>query len=335
MNKTYFIDPNASDDFREYKSLLELFGYSKGRFVVEYPKNWSAIILGYLDKLEIDGVTRMRIVEELKKKQNEMIKLNGQIEENISWIDFANKFSTEFSPSSKLIGKSTEKQIDYIIDNVLLSGLDDGATTRVTFPETIDNYRDLIRPIFGMGTEVFVADRFFQLRRINDIHLHSTRRNDIHPKSPFESLSALKNEDNITRDLNKKFPIHYDNYNFLLELVRDADRSSKTRKLIIFFEEKKFVDNFTKNDHSYLVEHDITSISKEASLKNITLEYRIIPQHAFSRTHWRLVFCTKCALHIDAGIRFSSKKLKNSATWVTPETLSDLISPYEKYFPEK
>jgi hypothetical protein len=274
----------------------------------------------------------MRVVEDLKKKQNEMIKLNGKIDENLRWIDIANQLASEFSPSSKLIGTSADSKVDYIIDNVLLSGLDDGASAQLTFRETIENYRDLIRPIFGMGTEVFLADRFFQLRRFNDLYV--AKRKHVERESPFQMLDALKTEDVITPELDKKYPIHYDNYNFLVELARDANNSSKTRKLIIFFEEKRLVDNYNKDDYLALVQHDMTSIAKKASLKNISLEYRIIPQSSFSRNHWRLVFCTKCALHIDAGIRFSSKKLKNSASWVPPEALYDLISPYEKYFPK-
>ena len=339
MNKTYFIDPNASDNFLEYKLLLELFGYSKGRFIVQYPNDWNKIISSYLEKLEVDGVTRVKIIEDLRKKKNEMIKISREEVDNSNWIECANRYASQFSPCSKLIGRSHDSKVDYSLNDVLLSGLDDGATAQVTFLETIENYRNLIRPIFGMGTEVFLADRFFQLRKISDQQVVIPRRNDTQRVSPFEILSILKNKENIISGediisgLNKKYPIQYDYYNFLLEIVRDADQSSKTKKIVIFFEEKKFKDNVTNNDYMFLVEHDISAILKKASLKKISLEYRIIPKNFFSRIHWRLVFCTKCALHIDAGIRFSSKGLKNSASWVAPSALSDLISPYEKYFP--
>jgi hypothetical protein len=253
LNKTYFIDPNASKDFRDYKSLLELFGYSKGRFIVEFPDNWNKIISSYLDNLEIDGITRTRIIEDLRKKKNEMIKISGDVVDNSSWFECANRYASQFSPYSKLIGGSHDSKVDYTLNDVLLSGLDDGATAQVTFTESIDNYRNLIRPIFGMGTEVFLADRFFQLRKFSDTHLFLPRRNDTQRVSPFQSLSVLKDEGNIITELNRKYPIQYNHYNFLLELVRDADQSSKTKKIIIFFEEKKFKDNVTNNDYLFLV----------------------------------------------------------------------------------
>ena len=331
MNKTYLVDPKASDNFRDYKALLELFGYAKGRFIIEFPNDWSSIVLNYLDALEIDGVLRTRVIEEFKKKKREMLKPSQNLNECKNWSDLTTSVSSLYSPSPKTIGKENGKA-DYIFEDVVLTGLDDGATSRATFSESIDNYRELIRPIFEMGTEVFIADRYFQLRRFKE--KDEAKNNILQSKSSFQSLSALKSESSINRDLDRKYPINRDSFNFLVEILKDADKSSRTRKVVVFFEEKNFVKNLTENDFCYLLEKDIAVLAEKASLQNVVLEYRIIPQKSFARNHWRLVFCTKCALHFDAGIRFSTKALKNSASWVAPSDLYDLISPYEKFFPD-
>lgn len=331
MNETYLADPAASKDFRDYKALLELFGFSKGRFLVEYPEDWSKTVLEYLDNLHIDGVVRKRAVEELLKKKNEMIQGPPIFEDGMAWAENAKKVIPEYFPESKIIGKKNDSHCDYNLEEVIIAGLDDSNTARSTFLETVNNYVTLTKPICSIASEIFIADRYFQLRSFKKSDI-ADRRN-IAKKSAFQQLKSLISDSEITKKLSSKYSLNRDHYQFLLEFMIEAEKSSRAKHIVVFFEKQKLINNITEDDYVYLIEKDMASIAEKASLKKVKLEYNIIPHNVYAKNHWRLIFCTKCAIHLDAGIRFSRKGLKNTASWVARKDLLEMISRYEKYFP--
>ena len=100
----------------------------------------------------------------------------------------------------------------------------------------------------------------------------------------------------------------------------------------MLFEEIRLKNDRTDDDYEHLVSSDIKAIRTKFCLEDDQLSYRIIKKDIYRQCHWRLIFCIRCAIHIDAGLRFSSRGLKNTASWVGGNDLVPHIEMFEPYF---
>jgi len=123
MNEKFLLNPFSSDNYTEYRVIMEQFGFSKGKFLLEYPSNWSTLILDKLDANSIGELKRKKAVEKLNKFVREMIPLEFAFSNNKSWLENAEILREMQENAAKIITDNPDdNQIDF--EDAVIFGVD-------------------------------------------------------------------------------------------------------------------------------------------------------------------------------------------------------------------
>ena len=294
MNDLFTLDPSLPNSYLNVSNILDNFGFSKGRFIFSYPKDWNPFFLQILESLS--GLDRSRAQIYLEKKAKEIINLNIPYDTNKSWLSNAEIFDKQ--DKYKALKACSIQELLVFLDKD-----SENYYGACFFKENEKNYLDILSLLPFFNKEIFIVDKYFHLRKFKKIINLNTFNNKVAEKFPKE-LSIKKALDEH-KSIQEKIL-------FLRSFVCDCIKTHPSSTIIISFNKESLENDFTGEDQEICITHDLNKLKADLNLPDRCLGYSLINPKDFP--HWRLVSGINAGLHLDAGIRFSNKT--NHARWI-------------------
>jgi len=98
MHAVFAVEPRSIDNWKDFRYLIEKFGFHKGVLIARYPKKWMSLVLDACDANNIGDVERLKVVEKLRQaKEDRMLNTpfpfdGGEWLENVNKPGVANIF---------------------------------------------------------------------------------------------------------------------------------------------------------------------------------------------------------------------------------------------------
>lgn len=109
MIKKFAVDPATLSNYRDFRYVMEKFGYSTGRVLAALPKSWAKDIL---DRLDVGDIERARIVEKLRQYKEDRIVPSGVSYDVLkSWVENACE-KRDVIPLHGIIASSVSKECE-------------------------------------------------------------------------------------------------------------------------------------------------------------------------------------------------------------------------------
>ena len=243
MNEIFAIDPYAPDDLKDIKAMLEKFGLSNGRFIANYPDDWSRMLSEHAQNLQ--GLDRSRFVRLLDIHKDALIAVNLHFKRAKSWIENASEAKDTKKDISRVLAATQNPFGIETLHKFLWEDDLENNSRGAHIPMTTDAYKRAVRPLFQNSTEIHLVDPFFQLRG--------------------ESGGMHKGRVSVLRE-------------FLIE----ADSSDRCEIFKIHFnrDDKSFPK---KTDQESRIENDLNNIFEQIKLDKLSIEYDIQNEMAHGR----------------------------------------------------
>lgn len=159
VNDIYAIDPNAPEDLKDLKLLSELFGFSHGRFVAEYPADWVYFLQSRLKEMGSLDQSRASIL--LNKFLKNTLPVEGGYMRSKDWLSNALEFQSKEHKFKKIITSENVKNIPSLSSILYEDELPDARGDHIK-PD-LNSYRHAVGPLFLVSTEIHIQDMYFTL----------------------------------------------------------------------------------------------------------------------------------------------------------------------------
>jgi|SRR5690554_975301 len=159
MNKIYSISPELFTTANELGFTLNSFGFYKGRYLAQLPKNWLKMV--YESTYHLPDVEKKRINSILNKKKNSLLKLSLPYESSKSWLDN----SIELLQNNQLDGVITNQPIEsesiFTVADIIDGNLP--STSGIQISSTSKNIIKQMEVILKSSQEVYLVDPYLSL----------------------------------------------------------------------------------------------------------------------------------------------------------------------------
>ena len=159
MNEKFALDPTACRNALELKYLLEKFGFSQGRFLVEYPAKWRKLLYQHIDTFPpVEQQKAKRFVE--KARDRGLLPSGLPFDANQPWM-------------SNAIAQKRQGQLTQVIgeahpDALASTDVDDdvlGDSGSIRVLATAENLIRLAQPLLDASGEVVLIDPYVCLAK--------------------------------------------------------------------------------------------------------------------------------------------------------------------------
>lgn len=159
MNEKFALDPTACRNALELKYLLEKFGFSQGRFLVEYPAKWRKLLYQHIDTFPpVEQQKAKRFVE--KARDRGLLPSGLPFDANQPWM-------------SNAIAQKRQGQLTQVIgeahpDALASTDVDDdvlGDSRSIRVLATAENLIRLAQPLLDASGEVVLIDPYVCLAK--------------------------------------------------------------------------------------------------------------------------------------------------------------------------
>ena len=167
MNNIYAIDPSPEKDLKDLSVLSNLFGFSTGRFIANYPNDWISFLKKTIEQMK--PIEKVRAGVLLTKIQKNSLPFDDpslySYKRGSNWISNASELQQRLFVFTQVVeAKELEKflhrtdlpdgQGDHIIRPIGLSHQKWSDLLLLTYERLID-------PLFRVSTEIHVQDMHF------------------------------------------------------------------------------------------------------------------------------------------------------------------------------
>lgn len=159
VNDIYAIDPNAPEDLRDLKLLSELFGFSHGRFVAEYPSDWVYFLQSRLKEMGSLDQSRASIL--LDKFLKNTLPIEGRYLRSKDWLSNALEFQSKEHKFKNIVTSENSKNIPSLSKILYEDELPDARGEHIK-PD-LNSYRCAVAPLFLVSSEIHIQDMYFTL----------------------------------------------------------------------------------------------------------------------------------------------------------------------------
>lgn len=159
VNDIYAIDPGAPQDLRDLKLLAELFGFSHGRFIAEYPAEWPLILQGKFKTLRPIDQSRASVL--LEKFLSNTLPVEGRYLRGKDWLSNVLDFQSKEHKFKKIVTANEVYDLPTLSQVLYEDELPDSRGEHIK--PTINSYRFAIAPLFTVSTEIHIQDMYFFL----------------------------------------------------------------------------------------------------------------------------------------------------------------------------
>jgi hypothetical protein len=171
MNDLYGVDPATPSNLRDLSDLMKIFGPSEGRFIADFPMQWSSELHKHMHK--VSDVGQLAMVEAwLRLSKYAVLPVKTIYKNNQSWQENAFALKDEVL---KIIGPSGRP-------SNIIQPLDKLLTDPEAFPDarsghivrTSASYVNAIKPILFCSPKIVLVDPYFALQFL-DKHTRTWR----------------------------------------------------------------------------------------------------------------------------------------------------------------
>lgn len=90
MHRLFAIEPEAISNWKDFRYVIEKFGYSKGTVIACFPGKWPKLVIDACRKNGVGDMEFTRIVEKLRQaKSDRLCNLGLQYDRDFGWLDNA------------------------------------------------------------------------------------------------------------------------------------------------------------------------------------------------------------------------------------------------------
>ncbi len=216
MNEIYAIDPEALNNFDQLALLANMFGFTEGRFISEFPQNWESKLIQELMKKNpdlLDGPKRLRMIKFIEKfKESSIPTTKASYRFTKNWIENAldNVNSREFN--AIICQNETLSPKCIAIEEVLYGEkLVDSRSCKIASDHS--KYINLMLPLLIKSTELYLQD--VNLKLFDGVNVRYRAKNFI--ELLFSKIKETERCNKIT------FILGEENYSFkaMKEKLRD------------------------------------------------------------------------------------------------------------------
>ncbi len=159
VNDIYAIDPNAPENLKDLKLMSELFGFSHGRFVAEYPADWIYFLQNRLKEMGPLDQSRASIL--LNKFLKNTLPIEGGYLRSKDWLSNALEFQSKEHKFKNIVTTENSKNIPSLSKILYEEELPDARGEHIK-PD-IKSYRHAVAPLFLVSSEIHIQDMYFTL----------------------------------------------------------------------------------------------------------------------------------------------------------------------------
>ena len=155
VNEIYAVDPSAIKDSRDFEFLLELFGFSRGRFIAEYPCNWDSFL--QREAREMPPLDQARMCRLLQRFKAHTLPSDVTYLTQDSWLCNALEQRAQFT---EIVTTPNDEGLPSLED--IFQELADSQGGHIS--RDVITYKTIIRPLFLTSTEIHIQDQYFNFR---------------------------------------------------------------------------------------------------------------------------------------------------------------------------
>ena len=159
MNDIYAIDPSAPQDLRDLKLMAELFGFAHGRFVAEYPIEWSFLLQSKFKDLKPIEQSRASIL--MAKFLSNTLPVEGRYLRSKDWLSNVLDLQSKEHKFKKIVVANQESDLSTLSQVLYEDELPDSRGEHIK--PTINSYRFAMNPLFLVSSEIHIQDMYFFL----------------------------------------------------------------------------------------------------------------------------------------------------------------------------
>lgn len=158
MNDDYAIEPSAFSNAMELRFVLNKFGFSEGRFLAQYPKNWVKRLDDSLASLQDVERSRVALIIEKSRKAGSLGTRGWAFDGGRSWVD--NVASVRHALAAVAVAEKNRHGFPLLRDV-----LDDSEFFRPGRSERIEarpeEYVRVAKPLLSASHQVVLVDPYF------------------------------------------------------------------------------------------------------------------------------------------------------------------------------
>lgn len=325
LNEIFVIDPKATDQARDplgqFHHLLDKFGFGTGVFIGGYPNNWANKVLGEFAHLK--GTERSKLVILLKNIEDSVYPVKGIYKDQLHWIENALRLKDIKKEIEGVITSAPRSEKSFTVEEVLDKRFSQKYRRSILVKKEVDNYTKVSKLLIELSTELFLADRFFHLRR-QPRRGEKTRSKKVINSPRFKKLE----------DYDKYLEMNEDSCSLLKGFIRIANWSKKTKRFRVLFSEIKWDEiPIPRKIQNELIDRDLKRIVKEEAINDLEVDFVLLPREK-SEHHPRYLFSMKGGLEFGSGFDFFKKTEKNKITWIDEADLQLEFDYFSGFFPE-
>lgn len=159
MNDRYGVDPAAATSTLELASLLRQFGPEHGRFIFDFPPNWSEEVGGL--RHEARDFERRRIELWMERAKRSLLPTKARYSADLTWAENAAQLVND---ARGLIGPSGSKPPCRELEEILVDPKAWADCRGGHVPRTPAAYVEVARPLLQISSKVVLIDPNFHLR---------------------------------------------------------------------------------------------------------------------------------------------------------------------------
>lgn len=166
MHKEYAVEPEAiGASWEDFRFLIEYFGYSRGRLISKFPRNWSREVIDAARAAGVPDIAYSKIVERLKNRNRDvLIKTGRAYDSSSTWIENAIRSNEISAFHAILAAKAGESENCTCVSDVDETNPLMSSPISVQVERTPTSIALCCQLLISQAKEVDIVDPFFDIR---------------------------------------------------------------------------------------------------------------------------------------------------------------------------
>ncbi|WP_226489319.1 hypothetical protein [Pseudomonas sp. B20] len=183
MHAIFAIEPDAINNWKDLRYVLEKFGYSKGLLIARYPKSWMKMVMDACHSNGVGDIELARVEEKLRTVKDDRLVRMGLRYEGANWLTSVNDESVLNELFAVLIKSQPTSDKLYNIDDAHENLFENRREVHVK--RNASALAEAAKYVLAVSDKIVIVDPYFQPRRkytkVLDSMLHICQANGALP----------------------------------------------------------------------------------------------------------------------------------------------------------
>lgn len=163
MHAIFAIEPDAINNWKDLRYVLEKFGYGKGLLIARYPKTWMRMVMEACHRKGLGDVELKKIEEKLKSAKDDRLVRIGLPYDGGSWLESVSADVVINQLSAVLVRDQVVSEKFHRIDDVHEKIFDNWRETRVK--RNANELAGVTKYILTASNKLVLVDPYFQAKK--------------------------------------------------------------------------------------------------------------------------------------------------------------------------